>query len=61
MVTWAIMDGLLYSRYSDVGEIVRRGVIAESVDLWSSLLSLRRSKCRFTKTGLTGLVCPSGA
>ena len=62
LVTWAVLhplvDGLLYSRYSDVGETVRRGVIAKSVDEISSRvfsraldLSLRRSKTSFREGG----------
>ena len=49
MVMHPLVDGLLYSRYSDVGESMRPGVIAESVDEISSRvfsgvldLSLRR-------------------
>ena len=63
MVMHPLVDGLLYSRYSDVGETVRRGVIAKSVDEILSRvfcgvldLLLRRSKCRFAKMGVTRLV-----
>ena len=63
MVMHPLVDGLLYSRYSDVGETVRSGVIAESVDEILSRvfcgvldLLLRRSKCHFAKMGVTRLV-----